>query len=61
MWSDLGTAAALMLILEGILPFLNPAGVRRMLAAVQVLGDRELRLAGFVSMMSGLGMLYLLH
>jgi uncharacterized protein YjeT (DUF2065 family) len=26
-----------------------------------VLGDRELRLAGFVSMMSGLGMLYLLH
>lgn len=61
MWNDLGTALALMLVLEGVLPFLNPAGVRRMLAAVQVLGDRELRLAGLTSMALGLGLLYLWH
>jgi uncharacterized protein len=61
MWNDLGTALALMLVIEGALPFLNPAGVRRMLAAVQVLGDRELRLAGLTSMALGLGLLYLWH
>jgi uncharacterized protein len=61
MWNELGTALALMLVLEGVLPFLNPAGVRRMLAAVQGLGDRELRLAGLASMALGLGLLYLWH
>jgi uncharacterized protein YjeT (DUF2065 family) len=27
-WHDLGVAVALLLVLEGIIPFLNPQGVR---------------------------------
>jgi len=58
MWRDLGVALALVLILEGITPFLNPTGLRRILQAVQGLPDRTLRLIGFISMMLGLALLY---
>jgi len=58
MWRELGIALALVLIIEGITPFLNPAGLRRILQAVQVIPDGTLRLIGFVSMMAGLALLY---
>ncbi|MCZ6576609.1 MAG: DUF2065 family protein, partial [Gammaproteobacteria bacterium] len=29
MWRDLGAAVALLLVLEGIFPFINPSGMRR--------------------------------
>ena len=58
MWRELGIALALVLILEGITPFLNPAGLRRILQAVQGLPDSTLRLIGFISMMLGLALLY---
>ncbi|MDN3519302.1 DUF2065 domain-containing protein [Aquisalimonas lutea] len=53
------TAVALVLILEGILPFLSPAMLRRYLAQVQAMDDRSLRLGGLAAMLSGLGLLYL--
>jgi hypothetical protein len=53
-WSELLAAVALVLVLEGVLPFLSPAVVRRMLARVAELGDRELRIGGFLSMLAGL-------
>ncbi|HWQ93937.1 MAG TPA: DUF2065 family protein, partial [Gammaproteobacteria bacterium] len=31
MWDELLTAVALILVVEGVLPFLNPAGFRRSL------------------------------
>ena len=58
-WHDLGAALALFLVLEGILPFLNPQGVRRLLAMLSTLNDTQLRFSGLSSMILGLLLLYL--
>ncbi len=57
-WLDLGVALALFLVLEGILPFLSPQGVRRMLETIANLNDTQLRFAGLTSMLLGLALLY---
>lgn len=57
-WSDLGTALALVLVIEGLLPLLSPRNFRQtMLAAVQ-LNDRVLRTIGIASMTIGVLLLY---
>ncbi len=61
MWRDFGAAIALVLVIEGILPFLNPAGLRRMFAAVAQLSDGQLRVAGLASMLAGLILLTLIN
>ena len=58
-WQDLGAAFALMLVLEGILPFLNPGRFRNMLRILDEMDDALVRRIGLVSMLMGLGMLYL--
>ncbi len=60
MWSGLLDAFALLLVLEGVAPFLSPAGVRRLLARVGELGDGAMRLTGLASMAAGVAILYLL-
>jgi uncharacterized protein YjeT (DUF2065 family) len=60
-WHDLGAALALMLVLEGVFPFLNPAALRQVLQAVAGLPDRYLRIAGLASMLIGVGLLYFLN
>ncbi|HSN72081.1 MAG TPA: DUF2065 domain-containing protein [Steroidobacteraceae bacterium] len=57
-WSDLLAAFALYLVLEGIMPFLNPAAMRRAMQTFSMLPDRQLRAAGFVSMLIGALLLY---
>nr|WP_155450105.1 DUF2065 domain-containing protein [Allochromatium palmeri] len=54
-------AFSLVFIIEGIWPFLSPASFRRLLAMVALEHERSLRIAGFVSMLSGLGLLYLVN
>jgi uncharacterized protein YjeT (DUF2065 family) len=61
MWSDLLAAVALMLVLEGIMPFLSPAALRRTLLAASRMDDRALRLAGLASMVAGVVLLYLVR
>ena len=51
-------ALALVLVIEGMLPFINPRSMRRMLATVEQLDDRTLRLIGLISMICGVVMLY---
>jgi len=60
-WHDLLTAVALMLVLEGVLPFLSPSLVRRMMLMVAQTDDRQLRVAGVISMLIGLVLLHLLR
>lgn len=60
-WADLLGALALLLVIEGLLPFANPAGLKRALARIAALGDQELRLAGFVTMLAGLVLLFLIR
>ncbi|MFP5357206.1 MAG: DUF2065 domain-containing protein [Gammaproteobacteria bacterium] len=53
-WADLGRALALVLILEGLLPFLAPARWRLMLAQIARLDDRVLRTVAMVAIGVGL-------
>lgn len=54
-------ALALMLVIEGFLPFLVPRVWRQLMQTVLAQQDKTLRLFGLVSMLMGLGILYLLH
>ena len=58
MWDELLAAFGLMLVLEGILPFLNPRALRQTLLRMTQLEDRMLRFAGLASMALGLLVLY---
>lgn len=58
MWTDLFSALALVLILEGILPFIHPVGMKKMFITVAQLNDRSIRMTGLVSMVAGLLLLY---
>jgi uncharacterized protein len=57
--SDLLAAFGLFLVFEGIAPFINPHGVKRALARLLEVGDRELRIAGLGSMLVGVLILFL--
>jgi hypothetical protein len=61
MWQDLLAAVGLMLVLEGIMPFLNPQGVKETLLQILQLEERILRLLGLGSMLLGLLLLYLIR
>jgi hypothetical protein len=60
-WHDLLVAFALLLVIEGILPFLNPAGLRRTMLLLSQLSDQHLRTAGVASMVIGVSILYLIN
>lgn len=61
MWTEILTAVALVLVIEGVMPFLNPGGLRRMIALVAQMDDATLRIIGLTSMLSGVLLLYLVH
>ncbi|WP_062263375.1 DUF2065 domain-containing protein [Endozoicomonas arenosclerae] len=56
----LGIAFSLMLILEGVLPFMYPQRWRNMVTKLSEIDNRQLRIAGFGSMLVGLLMLSML-
>jgi uncharacterized protein YjeT (DUF2065 family) len=60
-WSDLWAAFALYLVLEGLVPFANPGGMKRALAQLSQLDERVLRVAGLLSMVAGALLLYLVR
>lgn len=57
-WQVLPAAFALVLIIEGLLPFLSPVRWRAMLAAVDELEDNVIRGVGLGSMLIGVALLY---
>jgi len=61
MWHELLIAFGLLLVLEGIMPFLNPEGLRRALQVVAQMDDKALRFVGLTSMLIGTGILYLVN
>jgi uncharacterized protein len=60
-WNDLLAALAIVCIVEGVMPFINPAGMKRLLAKLAALEERELRLGGLFSMLIGLTILFLVR
>jgi len=57
-WTDFFTALGIVLILEGIMPFLNPRKWKQMLYTIGELGDTTLRMGGLILMICGLVFIY---
>lgn len=57
-WQDLFTALALLLVLEGMLPFINPNALRRTYQKLAEMNDQTIRLTGLMSMILGVFLLY---
>ena len=60
-WHDLGTALALYLVLEGVLPFLNPAAAQRLFQALSQAPGRQIRIVGLTSMAAGCVLLFMIR
>ena len=58
MWINLLSAIALVFVLEGIIPFVNPDAARRMYLMVAQMNSNTLRFVGLSSMLTGLILLY---
>ncbi len=61
MWNDLLAAIALVLVIEGIMPFINPRALRRALLMIAQMNDNTLRFTGLSSMILGILLLNLVR
>ncbi|MEZ5534111.1 MAG: DUF2065 domain-containing protein [Thiolinea sp.] len=58
-WGDLINALALLLILEGLMPFITPRGMKKTCEQLLVLPEKTLRMIGFASIIAGILLLFL--
>jgi uncharacterized protein YjeT (DUF2065 family) len=61
MWNEIAAAFCLVLVIEGIMPFLYPRRWRALALMLADVDDRTMRVVGLVSMLSGTLLLYLLR
>jgi uncharacterized protein YjeT (DUF2065 family) len=61
MWLDILRALSLVMVIEGIMPFVSPPRAREVFARLSVQDDRALRVLGALSMLGGLIALQLIH
>ena len=59
MMTEILTAFALFLVIEGMIPFVGPRLYRQIVAQMSELSDNHLRVVGLVTMISGIGLLFL--
>ncbi len=57
MFEDIGKAIGLMLVFEGIIPFLAPRRWRNMAQVLATIDERAMRIIGLLSMLVGLVLL----
>ncbi len=60
-WTEILTALALVLVIEGLLPFASPGRYRQMVAEIQRLSDNHIRIVGLVIIVVGLVLLYVVR
>ncbi|MGV6860016.1 MAG: DUF2065 domain-containing protein [bacterium] len=60
-WTDLCSALALVLVIEGLWPFISPQGFKQRLSQIFEVDNQTLRVFGLVSMGLGLLALYLVR
>lgn len=60
-WQDLFVAIALVLVIEGLIPFASPGRYRRLVEALESISPRQLRVGGLILMIVGLALLYLVR
>jgi len=56
-WDVAISAIALMLVVEGLLPFVSPVSWRRVFERALQMSDGQIRFLGLVSVLAGLAML----
>lgn len=59
--TEILTALALVLIIEGLLPFASPSRYRQMVAQLVMLGDNHIRTVGLVIIVIGLVLLFVVR
>ena len=60
-WQEILTAIALVLVIEGMLPFIGPGKYRELVAQIARLGDNQIRTFGLTSMIAGLLLLFIVR
>lgn len=60
-WRDFLSAVALVMVLEGVLPFLNPRGFKRRMEQASRFDERTLRGVGLIVMLGGALLLYVVR
>ncbi|MCG8378515.1 MAG: DUF2065 domain-containing protein [Proteobacteria bacterium] len=60
-FSDLLAALALVFVLEGLMPFINPDGIRKVFLLAAQMDNQTLRFMGLTSMLVGLILLYVVR
>ena len=61
MWHELAVAFCLMLVLEGIMPFVAPQRWRKMVEYAAQVDDRSMRIMGLASMLAGVAVLHFVN
>lgn len=57
MWHELLIAFSLVMIIEGIIPFISPVQWRTVVLTVARSSDKQIRIVGLVSMLAGVALL----
>ena len=60
-WTEILTAFALVLIIEGMVPFVGPRKYRQIVAQMAMLSDNHLRTVGLVVMIAGVVLLFVVR
>lgn len=60
-WGDFWAALALVLVLEGLIPFLSPRGYKNMVQQMASMSEQMLRGTGLALIVFGLVFLYLVR
>lgn len=61
MWHELAVAFCLMLVIEGMLPFVSPGRWRKMLMMLDQIDDNTMRMIGLGSMLTGTALLLMIN
>lgn len=61
MWNELAIALCLVLVIEGIVPFLYPRRWRALAMTLAEIPDSTMRITGLISMLTGTVLLYLIR
>jgi len=60
-WQEILTAIALVLVIEGMMPFIGPGRYKQLVAQIARLSDNHLRTFGLASMIAGLVLLFIVR
>ena len=60
-WTEILTALALVLVIEGLLPFASPGRYRQMVAQIVGMSDNNIRAVGLIVIVIGLALLFIVR